>query len=176
MIEFLSFLVLILLSLVGYSAGAVGKAGKVVDLKPQIFDLFIITFIWTAAVYSRLTMDLNKWLLILIWLMISSFVGMLTFWIRRLSKEKISDSDESNERPSNLIKRLWQRWEDFSKRMGSFQSRIILSLFFFIFITPFGLGVRIFSDPLNIKWGVRKSYWLTKKSIKVDEEQLRRQF
>jgi len=60
--------------------------------------------------------------------------------------------------------------------MGSFQSRIILSLFFFIFVTPFALAVKIFSDPLNIKHQTTKPHWLTKKEINADLEQSRRQF
>ena len=42
----LSFIALILLSLVGYSGGATGKAGKFADLKLQIIDLILVVIIW----------------------------------------------------------------------------------------------------------------------------------
>jgi len=68
--ETISFIVLILLSLVGYSAGAVGKAGKFVELKPRVIDLILVVLIWIGAIYSRVTFDLNKWLLILMWIIL----------------------------------------------------------------------------------------------------------
>jgi len=43
--EILSFIVLLLLSLVAYSGGVAGKAGKHIDIKPQLFDLIIILLI-----------------------------------------------------------------------------------------------------------------------------------
>jgi Ca2+/Na+ antiporter len=174
--ETLSFIVLILLSLVGYSGGTAGKAGKHIDIKPQLFDLIIILLIWTGAIYSRLTFDLNKWLLILIWVVLAATIGVIVVLFRKLPKEKSSHNKEPEKVPKNLIKKLWQRWGNFSYRMGSFQSRIILSLFYFVFVTPFALAVKIFSDPLNIKHQTTKSHWLTKKEINADLEQSRRQF
>ena len=174
--ETLSFIALILLSLVGYSGGAVGKAGKFEDLKPQIIDLILVMIIWIGAIYSRITFDLNKWLLILMWVILSILIGVFAILVRKLIGEKSLSNKEVEKAPKNPIKRLWQRWKDFSKRMGSFHTRIIFSLFYFIFVTPFALGVRIFSDPLKIKHQGSKSHWLSKKEIKYDLEQYRRQF
>ena len=174
--ETLSFIVLILLSLVGYSAGAVSRSGKTVDLKPQIIDLILIMTIWIGAITSRIILSLNKWFLILIWVILGIIIGILAVWPRRLSEEKAPSTKRLKGTSKNPIKKLWQSWENFSKRMGSFQSRIILSLFYFIFVTPFALGVKIFSDPLRIKHQGSKSHWIPKKEIKYDLEQYRRQF
>ncbi len=174
--ETLSFIVLILLSLVGYSGGASAKAGKLTDLKPQLIDLILILLIWVGAIYTRITFDLNKWLLILVWVILSIIIGILAILFRKLSKEQSSNNKGPEKLSKNPLKKLWQSWKNFSKRMGSFQSRIMFSLFYFIFVTPFALGVRIFSDPLNIKHHSSKSHWLSKKEIKYDLEQYRRQF
>jgi hypothetical protein len=174
--ETLSFIVLILLSLVGYSAGAVGKAGKFADLKPLIIDLILVVIIWIGAITSRVIFGLNKWFLILIWLFLGIIIGILAVWLRRLSKEELPSNKRPKYTSKNPIKKLWLRWENFSKRMGSFQSRIILSLFYFIFVTPFALGLKIFSDPLKIKNKSSKSHWLSRKETKYDFEQYRRQF
>jgi len=178
MMETLSFIFLILLSLVGYSGGVAAKAGKYADLKPQIVDLIIMLVVWTGAIFSRITFELNKWILILIWVVLSAAIGVITLLFRKLPKEKGSNNKELEEVQKNPIKKLLHTWKNFSKRMGSFQSRIILSLFFFIFVSPFALTVKIFSfsDPLNIKHQTTKSHWLTKKEIKNDLEQYRRQF
>jgi len=149
--ETLSFIVLILLSLVGYSGGASAKAGKLTDLKPQLIDLILVLLIWGGAIYSRITFDLNKWLLILIWVILSVTIGVIAILFRKLPKEQSSNNKEPEKLSKNPIKKLWQSWKNFSERMGSFQSRIILSLFFFIIVSPFALAVKIFSDPLNYK-------------------------
>ena len=152
-----------------------GKAGKFADLKPQIIDLILVVIIWTGAIYSRITSDLNKWLLILIWVILSTIIGVLAILFRKLNEEKSSSNKEPTRVPINLFNKLWQSWKDFSKRMGSFQSRMILSLFFFIFVSPFALAVKMFSDPLKIKHHSSKSHWLPKKEANTDPEQYRRQ-
>jgi len=172
----LSFIVLILLSLVGYSGGAVGKAGKFADLKPQIIDLILVVIIWAGAIYSRISFDLYKWFLILIWVILSIIIGVLAISFRKLPEKKCPSNREPTRTPTNLFKKLWPSWKEFSKRMGNFQSRIILSIFFFIFVSPFALAVKVFSDPLNIKHQSSTSHWLPKREIKNDLEQYRRQF
>lgn len=174
--EILSFIVLIILSLIAYAAGTVAKAGKFADVKPQIVDLILVVIIWAGAIYSRITFDLNKWLLILIWVILSVTIGVIAILFRKLPKEQSSNNKEPENLSENPIKKLWQSWKNFSERMGSFQSRIILSLFFFIIVSPFALAVKIFSDPLNIKHQSSKPHWLPKKEIKCDLEQYRRQF
>ena len=170
----LSFMALILLSLLAYSGGVVGKAGKSSDIKPQIIDLFLILIIWAGAIYSRLTFRFNKWLLILIWIVVSALIGILSAWPRKArgNKPKIISKEIS----PNLLKHIWQAWKAFSLRLGSFQSRVWLSLFFFIFISPAAVLVKAFSDPLGIKKCGKVSHWLPKKDLGSDLEQYRRQF
>jgi hypothetical protein len=174
--ETISYIVLILLSLVGYSAGAVGKAGKSVQLKPQIIDLILISVIWAGAIYSRVVFDFNKWLMILVWVVLGILIGVLAIWPRKLPEERVSISNEPKEAITNLFKKLWQSWGSFSKRVGNFQSRIFLSLFFFILFSPLALAVKMFSDPLRIRFRGNESYWLPKMKTEVDLEQFRRQF
>ena len=54
--------------------------------------------------------------------------------------------------------------------IGDFQSRVVLSLFYFIIVLPFGLVVRIFGDPLRIRKH-RESGWteFAVKAGSVDE-------
>ncbi|MFC2016367.1 hypothetical protein ACFLUF_01505 [Chloroflexota bacterium] len=175
--ETISFVVLILLSLVGYSAGAVGKAGNSVQLKPKILDLIVISIIWAGAIYSRMVLDSNRWLLILAWVVLSSVVGMLAVWPRKLFSRETISYEVLKQSSRHTLERLWQGWKDFSKRMGEFQSRIVFSLLFFILISPFALAVKAFSDPLGIKkHRGDDSYWLLKIKTEVDLGKFRRQF
>jgi hypothetical protein len=174
--EAISFLVLILLCLVGYSAGAVARAGKSVELRPLIVDLVLVSVIWAGAIYCRVALDLNRWLLVLGWLVLSSVVGILAIWPRELREENVSSAKAPEGTPNSLLKRLWQSWSNFSRRMGSFHGKIVLSLFFFTVVTPFATAVRVFSDPLRIRHRTEVTHWLPRTSTDVDLEQLRRQF
>jgi hypothetical protein len=51
-----------------------------------------------------------------------------------------------------LLRRLWEGWKRFGKKVGDFQARLLLSIFYFVVLAPFGLGMRA-ADPL----GLRKS-------------------
>ena len=50
-----------------------------------------------------------------------------------------------------LIKDFWTGWKAFGHFMGDMVARIVLTIFYFTVLVPFGIGVRLFSDPLKIK-------------------------
>ncbi len=174
--ETLSFIILILLTLVGFSAGSVFRAGKNVDLKPQIIDLVIIILLWSGVIYSRLTFDLNRWLMILIGVTIGFFIGFLSVLPRKLVKTEVPTENVMETASLNFFKKLWRIWEAFSRRMGSYQSRVMLSFFFFVIISPAAIILKIFSDPLKIKKKNLDTFWQTREKTQDDIERARRQF
>jgi len=174
--EILSFVALILLSLVGYSGGVVGKAGKSVEIKPQIVDLFLLLFLWTAGVFSKSTFALNKWLLILSWIVLAILLGVCRAFFRKKTMDISFALEKPDDLRSGLMRKLWTQWKHFGHRMGSFQSRVLLSFFFFIIVSPFALAVKWFSDPLGIKRQKHDTHWNIRRDEKLDIEQFRRQF
>jgi hypothetical protein len=46
---------------------------------------------------------------------------------------------------------FWPQWKEFGQFLGDWFGRTILTVFYFTFFVPFGIGVRLFSDPLHIK-------------------------
>ena len=50
-----------------------------------------------------------------------------------------------------LLKKLWEKWKAFGRFLGNLLARVVLTIFYFTVFVPFGLGVRLFSDPLEIK-------------------------
>ena len=74
-----------------------------------------------------------------------------------------------------MFKRLWRRWLRIAEVIGNFQSRVILSLFYFTIVLPFGLAVRLFADPLRIR-RKRESGWVDIPETPQTIEQGRRQF
>ena len=50
-----------------------------------------------------------------------------------------------------LLKMLWARWKAVAETIATFQSRVLLSLFYYIVLAPFALGMRLASDPLGLR-------------------------
>jgi len=73
----------------------------------------------------------------------------------------------------SLFKRAWQAWKDLAHKIGNFQARVILSLFYAVLVLPFGMAARWFSDPLRIK--KRPEQWLEHPNEAYDLEWARKQ-
>ncbi len=52
---------------------------------------------------------------------------------------------------ATALRRLWQGWKLVGKKIGDFQARVLLTLFYFVILAPFALGVRLLADPLGLK-------------------------
>jgi hypothetical protein len=74
------------------------------------------------------------------------------------------------------MRRLWQAWQRFGHFMGDLLARVVLTVFYFTILLPFGLAVRLFSDPLNIRRNGTRPAWLTRVTGDQTLEQTRRQF
>ena len=69
-----------------------------------------------------------------------------------------------------VLKRAWEAWKSFGRRLGDFQARLILSIFYFVIIAPFSLLVRFFTDPLSLKRETAKG-WIVRSDTKRTELQ-----
>lgn len=65
---------------------------------------------------------------------------------------------------------LWSRWKILALEVGTFQSRMLLSLFYFLVIPPFAAIVKIFTDPLGLKKSP-SAKWHPKEAMKEDLSQ-----
>lgn len=57
-----------------------------------------------------------------------------------------------------FLHKAWHFWKQIGQKIGDFIARVVLTIFYFTILVPFGLGVRLFSDPLAIKQ--RQSVWV----------------
>ena len=57
-----------------------------------------------------------------------------------------------------MLKRAWQTWKRIAHKIGNFQARVFLTVFYGLIVLPFGLAARLFCDPLRIK--KRPTQWL----------------
>ena len=46
---------------------------------------------------------------------------------------------------------VWHHWKVFGHFLGDWLGRVVLTIFYFTVFVPFGIGVRLFGDPLHIK-------------------------
>ena len=74
-----------------------------------------------------------------------------------------------------MLRNLWNRWKAFGQKIADFQARLILTLVYFIVVLPFGLLVRLLSDPLLVKGKAHKTMWLAKHVDEPTVENARRQ-
>ena len=77
-----------------------------------------------------------------------------------------------------VLKPLNKAWMGFSIILGFFTSRIILTILFYLIITPMALIFRIIGkDPLNINTDKKvSSYWIKRENTSVAKIDFERQF
>jgi hypothetical protein len=74
------------------------------------------------------------------------------------------------------VRQLWDGWARVARRIGDLQARLLLSVFYFVVLGPFALGVRLGSDPLRLRRGARPR-WGERTRLSGDPRALaRRQF
>ena len=72
----------------------------------------------------------------------------------------------------SFLKTAWKKWRAFGQMMGDFVARIFMTVFYFTIAMPFGIGVRIFKDPLHLK--SRETRWLKREPKAETIEDARR--
>ena len=50
-----------------------------------------------------------------------------------------------------MIKRLCLWWKPIARKIGNFQARLLLTIFYAVVMFPFGMAVRLLFDPMHIK-------------------------
>ena len=163
--EIIAGIALVLLTLVGYSSGSViGARGH--TPAPRVLDLFVVILLWTAALATRSA--LGKWSAIVIWLVIGLVLGMVLARIRIASYAKAQPLDTG---PG-----VWNAWKAFARRMGNYQSRVLMAFMYFVVVLPFGVGVTLLADPLRVKHAKGASNWQPKElPLKPSIEEAREQ-
>ena len=60
-----------------------------------------------------------------------------------------------------MFRRLWRGWTRVGKTIGDVQARVLLTVFYFVVVAPFAVGITLLGDPLAVKprtprgWRVR---------------------
>lgn len=49
------------------------------------------------------------------------------------------------------LRRLWEGWKAFAHSLGDFQARVLLTVFYFTVLSPYGLVMSAFGNALRIR-------------------------
>lgn len=74
-----------------------------------------------------------------------------------------------------ILRSLWQGWKAIALRIGHFQTRVILSLIYYLVLGPVALVVRLVGDPLGIKRKDGRTRWRARHYPTLSLEQAKRQ-
>ena len=73
------------------------------------------------------------------------------------------------------LRKFWKAWKRFGQFIGDFIGRLVLTIFYFTLFMPFGLGVRLFGDPLSIRPSSRTK-WVERQTNDLTLDDSRRLF
>jgi hypothetical protein len=169
--EILSLIVLALFTLTGYSIGAViGVSGKRVS--PQPLDLISILILWVVAFATR--DSFGKWAAILIWLGIGVIAGLI---MTKIQKPNATAPEAFIPMPDGTSRwrQMWHRWSYSTRKIGDYQSRALIAYLYFTIVLPFGLGYRIFGNPLKTHQAPPDTSWQEWKMSSNNLDDARRQ-
>src|SRR3990172_6471462 len=76
----------------------------------------------------------------------------------------------------SILHKSWEWWKRVARKIGDFQPRIILTIFYFIVLGPFALAVRLGSDPLTIKTSTPRGWYPKTEGKGTPIEQATNQF
>jgi hypothetical protein len=92
-----------------------------------------------------------------------------------VNHRSISYNDRAKEHVLNEI--IWLAWDRFkiiAAIVGDVQGRVIVTLFYFTILVPFGLGARLFGDALRIR-SSGQPQWSERPPVQNGLEEARRQ-
>jgi hypothetical protein len=70
----------------------------------------------------------------------------------------------------------WSRWREVSQKAADVQARVLLTVFYFTLMLPFGVVFGLLKDPLRIKSRPSGSYWVERKPVSETLTDAQRQF
>lgn len=74
-----------------------------------------------------------------------------------------------------FLRAFWEAWKRFGRFMGNIVTRVVLTLLYFTVFVPFGIGARLFTDPMQVK-EERAESWNHRKTGDKSLEEVMRQF
>lgn len=167
-----SLIAVVLLTLVGYSSGNV-LAGRAKRVAPALGDLLVMVALWVVAVRGHA--EVGRWRGIALGLALGLVVGAVVGALRKGAtdgREKLAYLDDDAPPVERGFMPAWRR---FAAEMGNFQGRMIMGVFYFVIVTPFGLISRMIGDGRGNAVSAG-SFWRERPATPLQLEQAKNQF
>ena len=170
--EVLNILALLLFLLLGYSLGVALVTGRGRTSSPGLLDLAVIVGLYTLALLFRHTID--KWAAIAVLLVAGMVVSSVLTAVRR---DKSVAQEGGHIAPDGpWWRRFYHHWKSLASDMGNYQGRLLLAFFYFTVFAPWGLALRLFSDPLRTRSATTASHWMKRPVVSSGIDEARRMF
>ncbi|PIX47670.1 MAG: hypothetical protein COZ57_07715 [Armatimonadetes bacterium CG_4_8_14_3_um_filter_66_20] len=75
-----------------------------------------------------------------------------------------------------MLLQLWTGWKKVIAIVGAFQSRVLLSLFYFLLLMPYAIAAKCLSDPLRLRRPTGDTNWVPWHSRPADLTEAGRQY
>ena len=75
-----------------------------------------------------------------------------------------------------FFRAAWQTWKTRAHDIGQFQSRLLLTVFYFTVFVPFAVLTRLMGDPLRLRKRTRDTDWRAWEARDSSIDAARRQF
>ena len=73
---------------------------------------------------------------------------------------------------TDVLRKTWQTWKRIGQFIGDLIGRAVLTVFYFTIFAPFGLGMRLWGDPLAIR--PKHARWLERTTPELTLDDARR--
>ena len=162
-----------------YSIGTVAGSGSKSVLPgrvpfPTLLDLAIIFLAWLAAVLAY-----REGYRTAVAAVIGVGIGLSAGFVLYRLLKRPADQKPKFENPASATRqsdaRTQPRWRLFLRQVGAFQSRLMLTGFYFTAIMPFGILVGGLGDPLGLKVPRSETFWKRREDDIQNLEGARRQ-
>src|SRR5262249_20110366 len=142
------------------------------DPAPGLFEVIIVATLVTAAIFwvPPQSLLINAGLVTTVAVtafVVRSAMGRVQFFGDGTGDFRL----HPRPRPQPL-----HRLRDALACIGSFEAGILLSIFYFVVMMPFGLFVRATRDPLRLRKPKEESFWVDREVRDADLDSLRSQF
>jgi hypothetical protein len=74
------------------------------------------------------------------------------------------------------VRNLWEGWKRVARKIGDFQARLLMTVFYFLILGPLAMVLRWRSDPLAIKATTARGWRDMEEKEGVPMDRARRQF
>jgi hypothetical protein len=164
----LGAIALLLVSLGGYSFGA-SVTTRRKQVTPGPWDLLAVAGCWAVGLYARGAV--THWPAMLLSFAFAFTVGATVVGLRsRRAPARKAGVHGGAKAPTG--------WMEIVQGAGQFQSHLLMSLFYFTVLMPFGIGASLFGDPLKMRRAEASTFWV-RRPVADDAalaEQARKQF